>query len=125
MQDKVNDIQESGEMYLETILRLKQVNSCIRAVNIVEELNFTKSSVSRGVNILKEKGFITIGEEGSIEFTQVGKERAQEIYERHRILTEYLTLIGVDRVTAEEDACRIEHVISEKTFKAIENHCKK
>lgn len=118
------EIQESGEMYLETILLLKRKKSNIRSIDIVEELDYSKSSVSRAVNILKRNGFITIDNKGSIEFTDKGLQKAKTIYERHIVLSKYLIRLGVDKEIAEEDACRIEHVISDESFEAIKNHCK-
>lgn len=113
------DIYESGEMYLETILLHKQKNGSVRSIDIVNDLNYAKSSVSRGINILKKKGLITVAQDGEIEFTEEGLERAKEIYERHRILSAFLKKLGIGEKTAEADACRIEHVISHETFEAI------
>ncbi len=117
----MEDIYESGEMYLETILLLQKSKGTVRSVDIVNDLNYAKSSVSRGINILKAKGFIDVAEDGAIAFTETGRARAEEIYERHKILTAYLEKIGVSRKTAETDACRIEHVISKETFEIIKN----
>ncbi|MFR6055896.1 MAG: metal-dependent transcriptional regulator [Eubacteriales bacterium] len=114
----MEDIYESGEMYLETILLLKKSKGAVRSIDIVNDLNNAKSSVSRG-NILKSKGFITVAEDGAIEFTETGRERAQEIYERHKILTAFLKKLGVSEKTAEADACRMEHVISQESFEVI------
>lgn len=113
------DIYESGEMYLETILLHRRSKGAVRSVDIVNDLNYAKSSVSRGINILKKKGLITVAEDGSINFTEEGLARAEEIYERHKILTAFLKKLGVEEKTAEADACRIEHVISRDTFEAI------
>lgn len=115
----MEDIYESGEMYLETILLLKKSKGAVRSIDIVNDLNYAKSSVSRGINILKSKGFITVAEDGAIEFTETGRERAQEIYERHKILTAFLKKLGVSEKTAEADACRMEHVISQESFEVI------
>ena len=115
----MEDIYESGEMYLETILLLKKSKGAVRSIDIVNDLNYAKSSVSRGINILKSKGFITVAEDGAIEFTDTGRERAQEIYERHKILTAFLKKLGVSEKTAEADACRMEHVNSQESFEVI------
>ena len=114
----MEDIYESGEMYLETILLLQKSKGTVRSVDIVNDLGYAKSSVSRGINILKSKGFI-VAEDGAITFTETGLSRAQEIYERHKILAAYLQKIGVKKETAEADACRMEHVISKETFEII------
>lgn len=111
---------ESEEMYLETILLLKQKKPAVRSVDVVEELDYAKSSVSRGVNLLIKKGYITMDRvSGDIEFTDAGREKAQHVYERHRVLTDALERIGADSAVAEENACRIEHVISDELFAVI------
>lgn len=111
---------ESEEMYLETILLLKQKKPAVRSVDVVEELDYAKSSVSRGVNLLIKKGYITMDRvSGDIEFTDAGREKAQHVYERHRVLTDALEKIGADSAMAEENACRIEHVISDELFAVI------
>lgn len=115
-------IQESGEMYLETIHILSKTNSPVRAIDVSEKMGFSKPSVSRAVGLLKDKGFITVESSGNIALTESGKKIAKEIYERHTILTEVLKSLGVDELTAAEDACRIEHYISDKTFRAIKKH---
>jgi len=117
-------MQESGEMYLETIWVLSKKKNRVRAVDISEEMNFSKPSVSRAMKILKEEGQILIEEDGSILLTDTGKKKAKNIYDRHTTLTETLLRLGVDRKTAEEDACRLEHYISEKSFKAIKKYLK-
>ena len=113
-------LHESGENYLETILILKKVKPAIRAVDIGAELGYSKSSVSRAVNLLKTEGLITVGEDGIIEFTDSGKTIAEQTYRRHCALTRFFIRLGVDSVIAEKDACRIEHDISGETFAAIE-----
>ncbi len=118
-------ILESGEMYLETIFLLKQKNDFVRSVDVVAELGYSKSSVSRGVNLLKDRGFITIDENGKIEFTELGLKYTQNIYERHEVLTAFLEKLGVSSDIAENDACRIEHVISGETLEAIKRFNKK
>ena len=118
----MNGLYESGEDYLETILILKKRNGNVRSIDIVHEMDLSKPSVSRAVGILKNKGFITIDEDGSIFLTDEGSKLAKRIYERHRILTEALMSLGVDEKTASEDACRIEHDRSEKSFNKIKKH---
>ena len=115
-------LQESGEMYLETILVLSKKKPSVRSIDVAEEMNFSKPSVSRAVGILKNKGFIVVDEDGAIHFTDEGSKIAKRIYDRHRVLTEALMSLGVDEKTASEDACRIEHDISEKSFSKIKAH---
>ena len=117
--DNLAKLQESGEMYLETILLLKKKKANVRATDIVAELGYSKSSVSRAVNLLKDKGLITIGEDTVLEFTEAGNKIAKETYDRHIILADFLMGLGVERSIAEEDACRIEHVISKESFEAL------
>lgn len=121
-EDTKMQLQESGEMYLETILILSEKMPNVRSIDVVEYMNFSKPSVSRAVGLLKNGGFITVDASGFIKLTDVGYELASKIYERHRILTELLTRLGVDEQTASNDACRIEHVISDETFDAIKKH---
>ena len=112
--------RESEEMYLETILLLKQKSTNVHSVDVVGELNYAKSSVSRGMNLLVKNGYITMDRvTGVIEFTEKGREKAQNIYERHRVLTKALEKIGASAEMAEENACRIEHVISKEMFEII------
>lgn len=113
---------ESGEMYLETILILSQSGNKVRSVNICEYMGYSKPSVSRAVSILKTDGYISVDEQGYITLTDTGRGVAQKIYERHTLLTEYLVKIGVDKGTASEDACKIEHVISDRTFEALKKY---
>jgi Mn-dependent DtxR family transcriptional regulator len=117
-------IQESGEMYLETILVLSKKDAPVRSLDVANEMGFSKPSVSRAMGILKADGYIEMDEKSHITLTDKGLKVAKRIYERHILLTELLTSIGVDKKTAEEDACRVEHVISDKTFKAIKKHLK-
>lgn len=112
-------IQESGENYLETILILKARNGCVRAVDIANELNFSKPSVSKAMSVLKEAGHVKVDRLNQILLTQTGQEIAEKIYERHLVLTEYLVSLGVDEEIASKDACKIEHVISEESFEKI------
>lgn len=112
--------RESEEMYLETILLLKQKSANVHSVDVVGKLNYAKSSVSRGMNLLVKNGYITMDRvTGVIEFTEKGREKAQNIYERHCVLTKMLEKIGASAEMAEENACRIEHVISEEMFEII------
>lgn len=115
--------QESGEMYLETILILSQ-RGAVRSLDVAEYMHFSKPSVSRAVSLLKNGGFIVVDKNGFIELTDAGREVADSMYERHRLLTSLLTMLGVDEETAAEDACKIEHDISEKSFEAIKKHVK-
>lgn len=117
-------MQESGEMYLETIYILSKRMPVVRSIDVSEEMNFSKPSVSRAMALLKDKGFITVESSGNIILTPTGEKAARNIYERHTILTEVLKSLGVDEKTAAEDACRIEHYISDKTFSAIKRHIK-
>lgn len=122
-------IFESGENYLETILILQKRKGFVRSVDIASELGYSKPSVSRAVSILKKEEYITVAQNGNIELSEKGKEKASQIFERHEIITEYLSaILGVDPETAETDACRIEHVISPKTVasmkKALEENKK-
>ena len=115
-------IQESGEMYLETILRLGENGRDVRSIDIADYMGFSKPSVSRAVGLLKKDGYILVDGKGYITFTEEGRRRAEKIYERHKLLTEFFITLGVDPETAAEDACRLEHVISDVTFEAIKKH---
>lgn len=115
-------LQESGQMYLETILILSKKSNSVRSIDISEYMSFSKPSVSRAVNLLKDGGYILISKEGYITLTALGREIAEKIYERHTILTKCLVALGVSEETAAEDACKIEHDISDETFSAIKSH---
>ncbi len=117
-------LQESGEMYLETILILSEKKNDVRSIDICEEMGFSKPSISRAIHLLENGGYLSIDGNGYITLTDVGHEIAEKIYERHKVLTALFVGIGVDEDTASEDACRIEHVISDKTFQAIKKHMK-
>lgn len=117
-------LQESGEMYLETIYVLSKQMPIVRAVDICEHRGVSKPSVSRAVGILKQGGYILCGEDGNLTLTESGKSVAEKIYERHTVLTKYLVSLGVDKEIAAEDACKIEHIISDETFNAIKNNIK-
>ena len=117
-------IQESGEMYLETILILSQTKEKVRAIDIAEYMNFSKPSVSRGLSLLKDEGYISVDESNQITLLEAGSELAEKIYERHIILTKMFTSLGVDEKVASDDACKIEHVISDETFNALKDKFK-
>jgi DtxR family Mn-dependent transcriptional regulator len=110
----MKQLHESGEMYLETILLLSKEKSQVRSIDISEEMGFSKPSVSRAIGILKNEKYIKVDNAGHIELTDLGRKTAEKIYDRHVTLTAYLKKLGVDDETADEDACRIEHVISDK-----------
>ncbi len=113
------ELHESGEMYLETILLLKKRFGYVRSIDIAKELGYSKPSVSRAVALLRENDYICLDPNGMILLTEKGREIAEGIYDRHKYLTRFLEKIGVSEETAQEDACRIEHVISEETLEAI------
>ncbi len=115
-------LQESGEMYLETIYRLSQQHEYVRSIDVAEEMGYSKPSVSRAVSLLKQGGYLLVDEHGHLTLTDVGKEVAKKIFERHTVLTGLLVALGVDEQTAAEDACRIEHVISDQSFEAIKQY---
>ena len=118
-------LQESGEMYLETVYVLTQNGGTVRSVDVSEHMGYSKPSVSRAIGLLKSGGYLTVGADGALELTEVGLEVAERIYERHTIITKLLTLLGVDEETAAEDACKIEHHISDASFEAIKRHMQK
>ncbi len=113
---------ESGEMYLETILILSRKQAAVRSVDISEHMGYSKPSVSRAVGLLKAGGYITIDPNGHIHLTENGLSIAEKIIGRHTVLTQMLISLGVDPETASADACKMEHIISDKTFEAIKNH---
>ncbi len=115
---------ESEEMYLETILLLRNRREVVRSVDVVEELGYAKSSVSRAVNLLLQKGFISIDGNGDITLTEAGQQKASNIYERHRVITQVLMELGADEELAEANACRIEHVISDEMFDLLKKRVK-
>ena len=116
-------MHESGEMYLETILRLSERLDIVRSIDIAEEMGFSKPSISRAMKMLRENGYISIDPgTGAIKLLAKGREIAEMIYERHRVLTECLEALGVSPATAQDDACRIEHVISPESFEALKAH---
>lgn len=115
-------LQESGEMYLETIYVLSKTGKSVRSIDISEHMGFSKPSVSRAVGILKTGGYIEADKDGFIHLTQMGLETAEKTYERHRVLTEFFVRIGVDKDIAAEDACKMEHIISDESFEALKKH---
>lgn len=115
-------LQESGEMYLETIYILLKKSNDVRSLDVAEYMNFSKPSVSRAVGLLKEGNYIIVDKDGYITLTDSGKEIAAKIYERHTMLTDFLIRLGVEKETAAADACKIEHDISDKSFEAIKKH---
>lgn len=115
-------LQESGEMYLETLYILSRDAENVRSLDIAEYRGFSKPSVSRAVGLLQSGGFITVDAKGYLHLTQSGKEKAEKIFERHTLITDFLTSLGVPRETAEDDACKIEHDISDISFEAIKKH---
>ena len=119
------DLHESGEMYLETILILKNQNEYVRSIDNAHTMDFSKPSVSRAIKLLKESQLIVVDDKGYIDFTDEGRRIAEKVYGRHQILTEFLVSIGVSVKQAEEDACRIEHIISDETQQCIQNFLKK
>ena len=114
-------LQESGEMYLETIYILNK-KGAVRSIDVCEYMGFSKPSVSRAVGLLKNGGYINVDKNGLLTLTDIGLEIAEKIYNRHTLLTKFLTSIGVDDETAAEDACRLEHHISDVTYEAIKKH---
>ena len=115
-------LQESGEMYLEAILVLSQRGKPVRSIDVSEYLGYTKPSVSRAMSLLRSGGYVIMDKDSYLTLTDVGLEVAERVYERHRVLSSLFMELGVSEETATEDACRIEHVISEETFEAIKNH---
>ncbi|MDO4198346.1 MAG: metal-dependent transcriptional regulator [Erysipelotrichaceae bacterium] len=118
-------MKESGEMYLETILILEKRNGTVRSVDIAHEMNFSKAAISRAMTRLKNDEYVSFDDEGFVKLTAKGKKIATKIYERHNVLSEFLMGLGVKEKTAIEDACKIEHDISDETFKAIKKTLKK
>ena len=112
-------LKESGEMYLESIFVLCKSKAQVRSIDVAEYMNYSKPSVSRGIGILKNQNYITVDKDGFIALTEMGKIKANKIFERHDILTKVLKILGVSEQVAADDACRIEHVISDETFDAI------
>ena len=117
-------LQESGEMYLETIYVLSLTSSSVRSIDVADYMGFSKPSVSRAISLLKSEGLVKIDKDGYLKLTEAGQILSKRIYERHTVLTKMFLLLGVDEKIASEDACRIEHYISDETFDAIKRHMK-
>ena len=115
-------IHESAEMYLETIYQLCQQNTSVRSIDVAEAMGYSKPSISRAVGLLKKNGFLCVDKDGFLHLTEAGTQTAQRIFERHTVLSAALISLGVDKAIADEDACKIEHVISAETFAAIKAH---
>ena len=114
-------IQESGEMYLETIYVLSKEGKAVRSIDICEQMGYSKPSISRAIGILKKGGYISVDKAGFITLTPEGETVAKKIYERHTIITDFLVKLGVERSRASEDACKMEHILSDDSFEAIKN----
>lgn len=123
--DGDSKVGESAENYLETILILLERKGSVRAIDIAAELDFSKPSVSIALKHLREKGHIEVGEDGRLSLTESGRKIAEGIYERHCVLTDFFVSLGVDADIAQADACKIEHIISDTTFQAIKNKCRR
>ena len=117
-------LHESAEMYLETIYTLSLNSTSVRSIDVAEALNYSRPSVSRAVGLLKKDGYLLMDEEGFLTLTEEGRALAERIYERHTVLAAALEALGVDKEIAAEDACKIEHDISDRTFDAIKAHMK-
>ena len=118
-------IQESEEMYLETIYLLKRREINVHAVDIATELNYSSPSVSRAIGLLKDRGYITVDSDRGISFTEEGEKKAEAVYEKHRVITDLFIGMGANEVLAEQNACRIEHVISEEMFDVLKAYYEK
>lgn len=115
-------LQESGEMYLETILILSKKLKYVRSLDVAEYMGFSKPSISRAIGLLKSGGYVASDTDGYLSLTKEGLEIADKIYSRHNLITDFLMALGVDRETAADDACKMEHDISDKSFEAMKNH---
>ena len=118
-------LQESGEMYLETIFILTKENPNVRSIDVCEHMGFSKPSVSRAIGLLKSGGYVNVDDNGYLTLTEVGHEVALKMYARHKLLTDFLIKLGVPEDIASTDACKIEHHISDESFEAIKNHINK
>ena len=118
-------LHESAEMYLETIYQLSLLQRSVRSVDVAEALGYSRPSVSRAVGLLKQDGYLEMNDDGFLVLTDLGRSTAEKIYERHNVLAAALIALGVDKETATEDACKIEHIISDKSLEAIRKHMKK
>ena len=119
MHKKRQKLHASGEDYLEAILMLQKKSGMVRSVDLARHMGFSKPSISHAVGVLRNDGFLTVDEDGFLHLTDIGQEVAEKIYERHRFFTEQLVAAGVDQETAEQDACRIEHAISDTSFQKL------
>ena len=117
-------LHESAEMYLETIYELSLTHPTVRSIDVAESMGYSKPSVSRAVGLLKQGGYLLMDKDGFLTLPESGATVAKKIFERHTVLSQMLTMLGVSKETATEDACKIEHVISDETFEAIKNHLK-
>ena len=115
-------LHESAEMYLETIYELSQAHPTVRSIDVAEAMGYSKPSVSRAVGLLKQGGYLEMDKDGFLTLTESGTKIAKKIFERHTVLSKMLAALGVSKEVAAEDACKIEHVISDETFEAIKNH---
>ncbi len=115
-------IQESSEMYLETIYVLSSQHERIRSIDIAEKLGVSRPSVSRAIRLLESQGYVVIDDKAKVMLTQLGRDKASSLYERHEVLTAMLQSFGIDRAVAEQDACKMEHVVSDEVFEAIKVH---
>ena len=113
------NLQESGQMYLETIHILSKKGKAVRSIDVGEYMGYSKPSVSRAVGLLKKGGYVAADADGYLTLTEAGKQVAEKMYERHTILTKFFVTLGVDEETASEDACKLEHVLSKESFEAI------
>ena len=118
-------LQESGQMYLETIYVLSKKSSSVRAIDVGEYMGYSKPSVSRAMSLLKSGGYVISDEDGFLFLTDLGREVAEKMFERHTLITKFLCAIGVDEETAVDDACKMEHVISDASFEAIKKHAER
>ena len=115
-------IQESAEKYLDAILHLQEEHGTVRSIDVVQHLGFSKPSVSRAMSLLRENGYVLMDRDGLLTLTDAGREIAERIYERHKLLTRWLEFLGVDPDRAAADACRMEHAVSNETFEKMKAH---
>lgn len=115
-------VQESGEMYLETILMLSKKSSLVRSTDVAEYMEYSRASVCRGIGLLKKEGYVLMEKDGALTLTEAGRKLAEKVYEKHSTITGFLVKLGVPEETAVNDACRIEHVISDESFVALKKH---
>ena len=115
-------LQESGEMYLETILVLSESSPRVRSIDVAEHMGFSKPSVSRAIGLLRGGGYVSVDSDGFLHLTESGLDVAQKVYSRHKLITSFLISLGVSEETASSDACKIEHHISDESFEAIRRH---